>query len=181
MHRITHHLLLLAAGLGMVLISGCERRTQAVVRQFGFDEFVPVYNRHIQDWLVGQEKAALAALENNAVAIANAEGEAKARLEIQTASLQRDLAKWQFRLAHGDYIKFRNVEDVPTDLVWENGMDQPEIGDPAAKKAASCGEAFPGLIFHRPSARSGRTPIAVSAVISMTTSNSLWWGCIPER
>jgi microcin C transport system substrate-binding protein len=147
MHRITHHLLLLAAGLGMVLISGCERRTQAVVRQFGFDEFVPVYNRHIQDWLVGQEKAALAALENNAVAIANAEGEAKARLEIQTASLQRDLAKWQFRLAHGDYIKFRNVEDVPTDLVWENGMDQPEIGDPAAKKGGVLRRSFPGLDF----------------------------------
>ena len=39
-----------------------------------------------------------------------------------------------FRLHLGDYLKTGDLSEIPTDLVWQNGMDQPEIGDPAAKK-----------------------------------------------
>lgn len=33
-----------------------------------------------------------------------------------------------------DFFTFATPDDIPGDLVWENGMDQPEIGDDNAKK-----------------------------------------------
>lgn len=143
--RRFYQLVILTACLG--LLAGCRRETTEVKRSFGFDEFVPVYNRHIQSWLVSQEKAAQEAIGKNTAALATAEGDAKATLEIQAASLQRELAKWQFRLSLGDYIQFKTPEDVPTDLVWQNGLDQPEIGDPSAKKGGVLRRHFPGLDF----------------------------------
>jgi microcin C transport system substrate-binding protein len=147
MLRSLHQFAILTACLGMLAGIGCRHEESQLKRSFGFDEFVPVYNRHIQTWLVGQEKSAHAAIKENAAAIAAAVGDAKASLEIQAASLQRELEKWQFRLTLGDYIQFKNPEDVPTDLVWENGLDQPEIGDPSAKKGGVLRRHFQNLEF----------------------------------
>ncbi|MCB1063688.1 MAG: ABC transporter substrate-binding protein [Verrucomicrobiae bacterium] len=36
--------------------------------------------------------------------------------------------------AHPDFFTFATPADIPADLVWETGMDQPEIGDDNAKK-----------------------------------------------
>ncbi len=145
MRRLIFQLAIFTACLG--LLPGCKRETTEVKRTLGFDEFVPVYNRHIQSWLVGQEKTAREAVAKNAAALAAAEGDAKTTLEVQAASLQRELEKWQFRLTLGDYIQFHQPEDVPADLVWQNGMDQPEIGDPAAKKGGVLRRHFPSLDF----------------------------------
>jgi hypothetical protein len=44
------------------------------------------------------------------------------------------------RAAAGDFPKFfrqASPEDIPADLVWENGMDLPEIGSPEAKKGGT--------------------------------------------
>ncbi|MES2440720.1 MAG: ABC transporter substrate-binding protein [Verrucomicrobiota bacterium] len=143
--RLLSQLAILTACLG--LFAGCKRETTEVRRTLDMDAFVPVYNRHIQSWLVAQEKAAREAVANNAAALATAEGDARATLEIQSASLQRELAKWEFRLTLGDYIQFHPAEEMPADLVWQNGMDQPEIGDPAAKKGGVLRRHFPGLDF----------------------------------
>ncbi len=116
------------------IVTGCRHETGEVPRKLGFDAFLPIYNRHIETWLKTQqaatrEQAARVTTELNA-----AEGEAKSALEHHAAALRLDQEKWNFRLGLGDFLKVGTPAEIPTDLVWENGMDQPEIGDPAAKK-----------------------------------------------
>jgi microcin C transport system substrate-binding protein len=41
------------------------------------------------------------------------------------------------RLKKPEYFTFAKPEDVPADLKWEDGMDEPEIGDPNAKKGGT--------------------------------------------
>ncbi|MGV3661845.1 MAG: hypothetical protein ACO1TE_16785, partial [Prosthecobacter sp.] len=36
-----------------------------------------------------------------------------------------------------NFYQFKTPADVPANLKWENGMDLPEIGDPAAKKGGT--------------------------------------------
>lgn len=48
-----------------------------------------------------------------------------------------------FYAANPDYFSFKTPEDIPTDLVWEDGMDQPELGSPAAKKGGTQYEYMP--------------------------------------
>jgi microcin C transport system substrate-binding protein len=113
---------------------GCRRESAEVTRVLDFDSFVPVYNRHIADWIKDQQKFTDQEVARIEQELANAEGTAKEALTARLDVLRHDQEKWQFRLGLGDYLKFGKPEDVPGDLVWQNGMDQPEIGDPAAKK-----------------------------------------------
>lgn len=53
------------------------------------------------------------------------------------AGLQSDLTKVRERLKKPEYFTFATPADVPADLKWENGMDEPEIGDPKAKKGGT--------------------------------------------
>ncbi len=125
------HLLLAACAL---LATSCRPDTQETTRTLGFEEFMPVYNRYIEGWLKTQQ----AATDHEAAAVAEkltaATNDNRSSLEIRAASLRLEQEKWKFRFALGDFLKIAKPEDVPADLVWENGMDQPEIGDPASKK-----------------------------------------------
>ncbi|MEM9282746.1 MAG: extracellular solute-binding protein [Verrucomicrobiota bacterium] len=42
-----------------------------------------------------------------------------------------------FYKAHPERFIFKTIEDLPEDLVWENGMDLPDIGSPDAKKGGT--------------------------------------------
>ncbi len=57
------------------------------------------------------------------------------------------------RQTEGDYIKFKTPADIPQDLKWEDGLDNPEIGDPNAKKAACCANGLRGPTRHIPAQR----------------------------
>jgi microcin C transport system substrate-binding protein len=132
--RLMIRLCLLLTGALALTGSGCRRESADVTRVLDFDSFVPIYNRHITGWIKEQQIATdkeVAKIEQD---LANAQGPAKEALLTRLESLHRDQEKWQFRLALGDYFKFGKPEDIPADLVWSDGMDQPEIGDPAAKK-----------------------------------------------
>jgi microcin C transport system substrate-binding protein len=138
MPRLMNRLCLMAAGCAVALLAttACQRPSSEAGRSLGFDEFVPVYNRHIRTWLLEQQKASteeLARIEQELAATTDDE-KARASLEIQLETLRRDMEKWRFRLERGDYLKFATPDDIPAGLVWEDGMDQPEIGDPAATK-----------------------------------------------
>ncbi len=122
--------------LGVLALGGasCRRDSGQAGRSLGFEEFLPVYNRHIRGWLEEQKAATqkeLARVEAQASAADPAE---KEKLKLQVETLRHDMEKWEFRLGLGDFLKISDPSQVPADLVWENGMDQPEIGDPAAKK-----------------------------------------------
>jgi len=115
-------------------LTGCHREQETLKRTLGFDEFRPEYNRYIQNWIHTQ-KAALQKEEAHLnELIATAGEEQKVLLEGQLASVRKDSEKMDFRLGLGDYLKIGNPSEVPTDLVWQNGQDQPEIGDPRAIK-----------------------------------------------
>ena len=46
----------------------------------------------------------------------------------------RQIKIMQARQSMGDYLVFAQREDIPSTLRWEDGMDEPELGSPRAKK-----------------------------------------------
>jgi microcin C transport system substrate-binding protein len=117
-----------------LLGTACRRQPAEAARTLGFDAFVPVYNRHIANWLKTQQVTTDKEVARIAGELANAAGTARDTLNSRAAALCQDQEKWKFRLALGDYLKIGQAADIPANLVWENGMNQPEIGDPAARK-----------------------------------------------
>ena len=114
--------------------SGCRRQSGEVARTLGFDAFVPVYNRYIENWLKTQQATTDKEVARVDGELARATDAAKVTWQSHALALRQDREKWQFRLALGDYLKIGRPADIPAGLVWENGMNQPEIGDPAARK-----------------------------------------------
>jgi microcin C transport system substrate-binding protein len=128
-----HWVMVLSGALGL-LGTGCRRESAEAERSLGFDAFMPVYNRHIAGWLKTQQEITAKEVTRIADELASAQGAAKDTLRIHSEALRHDQEKWNFRLGLGDYLKLGTPSDVPAGLVWENGMNQPDIGDPAAKK-----------------------------------------------
>jgi microcin C transport system substrate-binding protein len=125
----------LALAACAVLATGCRQEEGTEVdRKLGFDDFRPTYNRYITKWLRTQQETTEKEVARVAGEIATAGGEAKTTLELQAETLRLEQDKWKFRLGLGDFLKVGTPEEIPADLVWENGMNQPEIGDPASKK-----------------------------------------------
>ncbi len=136
-HRFKFYLSLLGASLCLLTLTACKQEGPTAQRTSGFDEFIPRYNQYIKDWLVTQQAASQKQAAELAAQLITATGDEKLRLEALAESTARDLAKWQFRMDLGDYLKIATPADVPTDLEWKDGMDQPEIGDPRAKKGGA--------------------------------------------
>lgn len=126
--------LTLALGATALLVTGCGEKDQEAGRKLEFDAFVPIYNRYIGTWLHSQQADTEKEINRVTAELATAEGDARTTLESRAATLRLDEEKWKFRIGLGDYLKIGKPSDVPQDLVWKNGMDQPELGDPAAKK-----------------------------------------------
>jgi microcin C transport system substrate-binding protein len=129
--------LLTFLGLLVLVTAGCRREDQEISRKLEFDSFMPEYNRYIENWLKTQQAATGKEITTVTTELATAQGEAKTTLEIRAEALRIDQEKWNFRLALGGFLKIGTPAEIPADLVWENGMDQPEIGDPAAKKGGA--------------------------------------------
>ena len=115
-------------------VAGCRQKTNEAPRKLQFDAFVPSYNRYIETWLKNQQAETEKEIANVTTRLTTVQGDAKATLETKAKALTLDQEKWSFRLGLGPFLKFSNPSEIPADLVWENGLDQPEIGDPRAKK-----------------------------------------------
>ena len=87
------------------------------------DAFWAFYNKKVLTDLQGQEKELVEQ-------IAKADGEVRAGLEVE-------LAKVKERLKKPEYFSFTTPADLPGDLKWEDGMNEPEIGDAKAKKGGT--------------------------------------------
>jgi microcin C transport system substrate-binding protein len=114
---------------------GCGRGDSEIERRLDFEKFIPIYNNYIRSWILEQQEETtklIARLETEITAAE--EGEARELLVIQHEQALRDAEKWRFRLKIGDYLKIATLADLPDDLDWQDGMDQPEIGDPRATK-----------------------------------------------
>jgi len=116
-------------------LAGCGRGNTEVERRLEFDDFIPIYNNYIRTWILEQQAETNKLIERLENEIETTEeGEARESLLSQHEQALRDAEKWEYRLSIGDYFKIATPDDVPDDLEWEDGMDQPEIGDPRAVK-----------------------------------------------
>jgi len=125
---------MLLAALLVLATQGCRRESVAVGRGLGFDEFLPRYNQHIAGWLKAELQAAQNELSKVESEIPKANAAQANSLRTRAEALRLDVEKFNFRLGLGDFLKIGSADEVPKDLVWKDGMDQPEIGDPAALK-----------------------------------------------
>jgi microcin C transport system substrate-binding protein len=125
---------MLLAALLVLATQGCRRESVAVGRGLGFDEFLPRYNQHIAGWLKAELQAAQNELAKVESEIPKANAAQANSLRTRAEALRLDVEKFNFRLGLGDFLKIGSADEVPKDLVWKDGMEQPEIGDPAALK-----------------------------------------------
>lgn len=58
----------------------------------------------------------------------------RSAIESKLSALKRQLDTYKTRLSDGDYFQFKSPADLPDSLTWEDGLDNPDIGDPQAKK-----------------------------------------------
>ena len=101
---------------------GCGEEEEPYVAGLGFDEYVPVYNDYIKLWAAGKIEEARKELD---------EAEPGS---VEAADAEEAIARYERRLALGDYFNFSKIEDLPDGLPWKDGLDEPEDSDPAAKK-----------------------------------------------
>jgi microcin C transport system substrate-binding protein len=129
--------------ISICLTIGCQQKTKEAPRKLEFDAFVPIYNRYIENWLKTQQAETDKELTKVTTELTTAQNAAKTALETKAKGLKLDQEKWNFRLGLGPYLKFSTPAEIPTDLVWENGLDEPEIGDPRAKKGGVLRKSIP--------------------------------------
>ncbi len=105
-----------------LLLLSCQKDEDPYVGGLGFEEFYPTYNQYNRTWCEGELEAAreeLASAEAGSFAAQDAE---------------KVITRFERRIALGDYFNFKTAEDLPADLTWKDGLDEPEDSDPAAKK-----------------------------------------------
>jgi len=131
---LLHSVFILSAAIGL---SGCGDEEVVLERKLGFDEFVPKYNAYISKFLEKENARVSKELAEVEEKLTTAEGKSKTELEDQQDELKRELERITFRQSLGNYFAFKKPEEIPAGLKWEDGMDQPEIGDPRATKGGA--------------------------------------------
>lgn len=122
--------LLLSLGL-----TSCKTKQEQAKLGLNSEEFYQRYNKKIVEWLGEQKAEVQAQIGEKEVALSDAADEAeKKRIESSLSELKRQLARTEFRQGLGDFFAIKEPSEIPEGLEWEDGMDAPEIGDPAAKK-----------------------------------------------
>ncbi len=147
MPRLLKQAACFAAALALTFLASCRRGGDETSRTLDLESFIPQYNRYIENWVRDQRAATLKEIAATEEQTAAAEGEKLELLEAQLEGHRRSLEKWDFRLSLGGYLKIGTPDEIPGDLVWENGMDQPEIGDPRARKGGVMRQHFLNLSF----------------------------------
>lgn len=120
-----------------VCLSGCGQKDVKSARTSGYEDFLTQYNRHIRNWLTEQQAATEMLVKEAEAKLLVTEGEEWDAVERNLIALTREEEKWDFRLGLGDYFRLGKPEEIPADLIWEDGMGQEEIGDPRAKKGGT--------------------------------------------
>ncbi len=128
---------ILALTVMALILAGCDREDEVAQRTSGFEDFIPRYNSYIRNWLTEQKTATVKAVRETEKALPGTEGKERDGLEQHLIALKRDEEKWDFRLGLDGFFRFGTPEEIPVDLVWENGMDNEEIGDPRSKKGGT--------------------------------------------
>ncbi|MBT8036054.1 MAG: hypothetical protein KJO21_00790 [Verrucomicrobiae bacterium] len=132
--RVYHLLRLLALPVMLLGLHSCGDESEVVERRLGFKAFVPKYNAYIKSWLAGEHARVHKQVVGLQEEMATADDESRHHLVSTLEETKRELARIEYRQSLGDYFAFKKPEEMPDGLRWEDGMDQPEIGDPRAIK-----------------------------------------------
>ncbi len=101
----------------------------------GYDGFPQRWNKQVAHRLSKDEAGVKKEIESIRQQLNAPNNERQhARLLNKLKQAERELSIIKRRQAEGDYIKFKPPTELPQDLKWEDGADNPEIGDPKAKK-----------------------------------------------
>jgi microcin C transport system substrate-binding protein len=128
---------ILTCGMVLTALAGCGRDEEIDTRTSNFEGFIPRYNTYITSWLKEQQEGTLKAVRETEKKLQETEGKKREELERTLITLKREEEKWEFRLGLGDYFRFGSPDEIPDDLVWEDGMEHEEIGDLRAKKGGT--------------------------------------------
>jgi microcin C transport system substrate-binding protein len=122
----------------LAALPSCNQADDDMVIGADFEAWYPQYNRYISNWLAKQVADAKTKVTDlDAKLETENDPEARKVLETSREEAIQNLERMQSRQALGDYFEFKEAGDLPPDLVWENGSDEPEIGDPASKKGGT--------------------------------------------
>jgi microcin C transport system substrate-binding protein len=121
----------------LLLLVGCNTEELERGEAQTLETFAPTYNAHIKRWLQDQQTANSKAIAEAEAELASATDAEAERIQTTLDQLRREAEKWDFRLGLGDYLKTGTPEEIPSDLDWQTGLDEPEIGDPKAKKGGA--------------------------------------------
>lgn len=103
----------------------------------GFRGFCERWNREAEDYLLKACESRfrqLALLAIEPVLHRSSRGESRRRRALQAERLREELRELLHRRRLGAYLVFADSRDLPEDLVWEDGSDEPELGSPKARK-----------------------------------------------
>ena len=115
--------------------SSCQKEAEKGLRGLQSEEFYERYNKYIVEWLAREKAAFEQDYEAKEAELAKANGAVESKaIKDGLAELKRNIERLEFRQSLGDFFSIREPEMLPAGLKWENGMEEPDIGDPAAKK-----------------------------------------------
>ncbi|MFT4547555.1 MAG: microcin C transport system substrate-binding protein [Verrucomicrobiales bacterium] len=121
-----------------LFFSGCGQPDSENRPGADFEGFVPQYNRYIATWLERKASEFETQLKEIDAEIAKETDPAVIKkIGERRISVAGDLDRITGRQQLGDYFQFKTAADMPEGLVWENGQEEPEIGDPASKKGGA--------------------------------------------
>lgn len=109
----------------------------------GVPNFAERWNKRVRDWLddsLRQENEQLRALADrarNAATPAEKQHAADA-----LTSCRKRIALFERRAREPEYLRFLERSDLPPDLVWQSNWNEPELGDPRARKGGVMRLAF---------------------------------------
>jgi len=117
-----------------LFMASCSHEEDTIHRELGFEAFVPRYNTYIKRWL-GKEHAKInGSIQTLQQQLSECDANSRPTVENSIQRAQRKLSRIEFRQTLGDYFRFKKLSDLPQNLAWEDGMNEPEIGDPRATK-----------------------------------------------
>jgi len=117
---------------------GCKSGSSEVGKEgLNSQEFYKRYNKFVTEWLAKEKGAVSKELEEARARLAEAPPEEQESLANEIASLERSVEKFAFRQSLEGFFVEGDESEIPADLVWQNGMEQPDIGDPRAKKGGA--------------------------------------------
>lgn len=122
-------------GLGALLLAACGEA----------DRFAPYDNtEEVEKFYERKNEETPKELESQKEELSEKLAEAS---EEERPELEEELANLERRLGTPDFFTYATMDDLPGDLAWETGMDQPEMGSPEAKKGGTFNTFFPSLAF----------------------------------